>query len=122
MDPTASVLFSHFTAAALVVYIIQFLKNTKYFPWLKADGQIILKKIVSVGGALTAHTGITFSWHALGAGPSGVHQFIVTLPAASVIAAFVWRWAGQWVMQEGFYQVVLNKVAVPTAIQPTVKP
>jgi hypothetical protein len=115
MDPTASVLFSHLTAAALVVYVIQFLKKTKYFPWLQNEGQVILKRVISVGGALGAHTGITFAWHSLGAGSSGSHQFIVTLPAWSVVAAFLWRWAGQWVMQEGWYQTIFNKVMLAPA-------
>jgi hypothetical protein len=115
MDPTASVLFSHFTSAALVVYVIQKLKNAKWFPWLQNEGQVVLKRIISIGGALTAHVGITFAWHSLGAGSNGDgHQFIVTLPAWSEIAAFVWRWAGQYVMQQGWYRVVYNDVAVPS--------
>jgi hypothetical protein len=112
MDPTASVLFSHFTSAAVVVYLIQLLKSAKWFPWLQNEGQITLKRIVSIAGALGAHTGITYAWHSLGAGTAtGGYQFIVTLPPLSVVAAFVWRWAGQWIMQEGWYKIVYNKVA-----------
>lgn len=110
MDPTASVLFSHFTSAAVVVYAIQLLKSAKWFPWLQHEGQVSLKRIVSIAGALGAHTGITYAWHSLGSGTAaGGYQFIVTLPPLSVVLAFVWRWAGQWITQESFYQVIYNK-------------
>lgn len=122
MDPTANVFLSHFTAAALVVWIIQFLKSAKWFPWLQSEGQTALKRIVSFGGALGAHTGITFAWHSLGAGAPGSHQFIITLPAYSVIAAFVWRWLGQYVMQEGWYKLLYDRIAIAGVQNPLPAP
>jgi hypothetical protein len=122
MDPTASVLFSHFTSAALVVWIIQFLKNATWFPWLQKQGQFVVKRVLSIGGALGAHLGISFAWHSLGAGPSGTHQFIVTLPAWSVILAFLWRWAGQFVMQDGWYKIVYERLSVAGVASPLPAP
>lgn len=110
MDPTASVLFSHFTSAALVVYIIQAFKNAKWFPWLQNDGQIILKRGVSIVGALAAHTGINYAWHA-NLGTTGGYQLILNIPPLAVLAEFIWRWAGQFVMQELVYRTAVNQNA-----------
>lgn len=117
MDPTASVLFSHFTSAALVVYLIQVLKNAKWFPWLQAGGQIWAKRIVSILGALAAHTGISYAWHSI-ASTTGGYQLVITIPPLPFIAEFVWRWAGQYVMQEGWYKMVYDKLSIPGVKNP----
>lgn len=123
MDPSASVLFSHFTSAALVVWIIQVLKNAKWFPWLQNEGQVWTKRIVSIFGALAAHTGINYAWHTGGTLPSGVqYQLILNIPPLSILAQFLWRWAGQYVLQHGWYQLVYNKVSVPEVANPLPAP
>jgi hypothetical protein len=121
MDPTASVLFSHFTSAALVVWIIQILKNAKWFPWLQNEGQVWTKRIVSVVGALAAHTGISYAWHSL-ATATGGYQLIVTIPPIQIIGQFVWRWAGQYVAQEGWYKLVYERLSVPGVQNPLPAP
>jgi hypothetical protein len=123
MDPTANVLFSHFTSAALVVYIIQMLKNAKWFPWLQNEGQVVLKRIVSIGGALVAHTGINYVWHSGGTLPTGVqYQLVLNIPPLAILAQFLWRWAGQYIMQEGWYKVLYDRTSVPGVSNPLPTP
>jgi hypothetical protein len=113
MDPSASVLFSHFTSAALVVWIIQVLKNAKWFPWLQNGGQVWTKRIISTAGALAAHTGINYAWHSGGTLPTGVqYQLILNIPPLAILGQFIWRWAGQYVMQEGWYKLAYDKISV----------
>jgi hypothetical protein len=116
VDPSASVLFSHFTSAALVVWLIQVLKNAKWFPWLQNEGQIWTKRLVSIAGALAAHTGINYAWHSLAAA-SGGYQLIVTIPPLQIVLQFVWRWAGQYALQHGYYSMVYDKQA-PVPVKP----
>jgi hypothetical protein len=121
MDPTASVLFSHFTSAALVVWIMQVLKKATWFPWLQMQGQAELKRFVSLVGALAAHTGINYAWHANLAAQGG-YQLLVTIPPLSFIVQFVWRWIGQYVMQEGWYKLVYERLSVPGVQNPLTAP
>jgi hypothetical protein len=120
MDPMASALFSHFTSAALVVYIIQFLKKTKYFPWLQVEGQVILKRGFSIFGALVSNTGMAYTWHAAPTG--GSHILTLTIPPLAVMAVALWRFAGQFILQEGWYKVVYNKIALPGVPNPLPAP
>jgi hypothetical protein len=123
MDPTASVLFSHFTSAALVVWIMQFLKNAKWFPWLQNEGQIWTKRFVSIFGALAAHTGINYAWHAGGILPNGAaYQLVLNIPPLAVLAEFLWRWAGQYIMQEGWYKLVYDRMSIPGVQNPLPAP
>lgn len=120
MDPTASVLFSHFTSAALVVWLIQALKATKYFPWLQDEGQVVLKRAFSFFGAFATNTGIAYTWHTVPSG--GSHVLTLTIPPLAVMAVALWRFAGQFILQEGWYQLVYNKVSVPGVNNPLPAP
>ena len=111
MDTTASVLFSHFTSAALVVWLIQVLKKASWFPWLSIEGQVWTKRIVSIAGAVFAHLGIATAWHAGTA--AGTHILMITIPSWPDLATSAWRILGQYVTQEGWYQVVYNKLNAP---------
>lgn len=120
MDQTASVLFSHFTSAALVVWIIQRLKAASWFPLVDETSQVWVKRLFSVVGALGAHTGINLAWHA--GGPVGGYQVIATIPPLTLVLTALWRWAGQYVLQEGWYQVIYNRLAAPGAPPPIPAP
>lgn len=116
MDSTASVLFSHFTSAALVVYLIQVLKTAPWFPWLHDASAIWLKRAISVSGAFLAHIGISYAWHT--GTVAGTHVLILTIPAWQDLVIGGWRLVGQFVTQEGWYQIMYNRIVQATPAAP----
>ena len=103
----ANIVTTQFTSAALVVYALQKLKSARWFPWLRAQGQLWLKRGISIGAALGIHTGITHIWNP-GTEP-GWHVLVITIPPATIVAVGLWHWLGQYAMQETLYQAVANK-------------
>jgi hypothetical protein len=102
----SNIVLTQFTSGAVAVWAIQQLKNAAWFPWLKSEGQIVLKRALSVVSAITIHTSISYVWNP-GAHP-GWHVLVITIPPASVVAVEVFHWLGQYVVQESYYQVVYN--------------
>ena len=107
----ANIVTTQFSAAALVVFGLQKLKSAKWFPWVQHEGQVWLKRGISVATALAIHTGISHVWEP-DAAMSGYHKLILTIPPGSVIAVGIWHWFGQYAIQETLYQVTGNRVAI----------
>lgn len=105
----ANIAVTQFTSAAVAVWAIQQLKNASWFPWLKNQGQVIAKRLVSVATAIGIHTGISYVWNT--GEVSGSHVLIITIPPLAVILVTVWHWLGQFVLQEGWYQAIYNKTS-----------
>jgi hypothetical protein len=109
----ANVVMTQFTSAAVFVWAMQKLKSAPWFPLLKNEGQVWLKRGASIVTALGVHLGISHVWNP---GPTeGSHVLIITIPAISVIAVGAWHWLGQYAMQETMYQATANKVLAPKA-------
>jgi hypothetical protein len=116
----ANIAITQFTASATFVWAMQQLKNASWFPLLQKEGQIIFKRAASILAAIFIHTGISHVWNP-GTVP-GSHVLILTIPPLSVMAVEVWHWLGQYVMQEGWYQLLYNKLSVPGAQNPLPAP
>lgn len=54
-------LTAHFTTAAMVVYVVEWLKSTQWFPWLTADTKNLNRAVNCVAAALVA-IGINWSF------------------------------------------------------------
>lgn len=111
----SNVVVTQATSAAIFVYVMQQLKAASWFPWLKDEGQIALKRVISVLAAITIHTGIHFIWNP-GTGEVW-RQVVINLPTPWIMLVTIWHWAGQFVTQELIYQITGNK-----AVQVQVKP
>lgn len=107
----ANIVVTQFTAGAIAVWGIQQLKNSPKFPWLKDEGQKVIKRLSSIVAAIGIHTGISHVWQP--GTIAGSHVLIINIPPLAVIAVTVWHWLGQYVIQEGWYQVAYNKPAPP---------
>lgn len=103
----ANVVMTQFTSAAVFVWAMQRLKDAKWFPLLKHEGQIWQKRIASVSVALGVHLGISHVWNP---GADGGHLLIITVPPLAVISVGAWHWLGQYAMQETMYQSTVNKL------------
>lgn len=107
----ANIVVTQFTAGAIAVWGIQQLKAAPWFPFLKMEGQRWSKRIINIGSAIGAHTGIEHVWSP-GISP-GWHRLVIDIPPLAIIVVTLWHWLGQYVMQEYMYQLAYNKVAPP---------
>ena len=102
MVETTSELSAHLTSGAIIVYALQMVKESKYFPWL--DGE--MKKtfrVLSAIAAFGASIGIAWNWDAAhGALTITGLSWSVILPAAK-------EWITQWVSQQVLYDTVVGK-------------
>ena len=110
----SNVVVTQFTGAAMFVYAMQQLKGASWFPLLKQQGQIWVKRGASIVAAIGIHTGIEHVWNP-GTIP-GSHVLIINIPPLAVIAVTMWHWLGQYAIQETLYQATGNK-SVPVAEQ-----
>lgn len=119
----ANIAVTQFTAAGVAVWIIQKLKTSPYFPVLQEKSATWIKRLASIATAIGVHTGVAAVWNQ-GTPPSGYqYQLIINIPSVTVIMVTVWHWLGQYVMQEGWYQVAFNKVTLTThPVGPTIAP
>jgi hypothetical protein len=97
----SNVVFTHFTAAGLVVVTMNWLKNASWFPLVQKDA-VKLNRAFSMALALAVGIGIRYVWTP---GTEGTHILTLTIPSWSVLAAGLWHSIGQYLMQEGFFQV-----------------
>jgi hypothetical protein len=99
-------------ASLIAVYAIQQLKEAKWFPWLKHNGQVWEKRTLSFLTALGVHTGISHVWNpgpVLGAG-----VLTLVFPGWETMLIGLWHWINQYVFQETAYQLVWNRVSTTT--------
>lgn len=99
----ASVGFTHFTSAAIVVWGLNKLKAASWFPLLQKDWTT-LNRGASVVLAFFVAQGIAYAWD------STSRVLTITIPTLSVLLLNVWHWIGQYVMQETLFQVTKPKV------------
>lgn len=113
---TANPFFNQLTANAIAVWLIQSLKNSKWFPLLSAD-TAALNRIVSALLAGVAAAGVHVS---------AIHQqqgvWIITLSGLTVagVSAYLWHWVGSFAIQHGMYKMAVSP-AIPVAATPIVK-
>lgn len=108
----ANIAVTQFTAAAVFVWGMQKIKSSPYFPFLKNEGQVWLKRGASVVTALAVHTGISHVWSP--GVVEGSHVLMINIPPVAVVAVGIWHWLGQYAMQETLYQATANKVVIQT--------
>lgn len=107
----SNILATQFTSSAVVVYLMQKLKNAKWFP-LVQDGRAILNRIVSIAAAFLTAVGISWSWTKDPA--TGLHTFAIANIGMWSMIYGVWHWLNQYALQETIYQATINKISVTT--------
>jgi hypothetical protein len=100
-----SVVMTHITTAGISVALIQWLKGSKYFPWITAEKGKLLRVLAAVTSAIGA-VGIGYTWH------PDARQLVFTIPTLAAMFAMGAAWAKSFIMQEIVYQgTVKNPVA-----------
>lgn len=108
----ASIVLSTITSSALVVWIMQMLKKSRWFKWVE-EGRPVMNRCTAAVGALAGHLGITFTWNAAN------HSLGIEGLYFATILHFIWQWANQYALQEIIYQTAVNKPTGPSLAQET---
>ena len=99
---SANELTTHITTGAVVVYVLQWLKSSHWFPWLTIDTKK-LNRIISAVAAAGIALGIHLTYDA----NTGT-AVITGLTASSVWLTF-YEWLKQYVTQQVIYDGVVQK-------------
>lgn len=94
------------TAAAVASFALQILKKAKWFTMLSSDSSKTIKFVFAALAALLSHLGISYAYD------PQLHTLLISGLSVATIAAAAWAWLQQFVIQEGWYQVALNKTDV----------
>lgn len=113
MTGASNVALSTFTSSAIVVYLMQRLKQAKWFPLVQAD-RAKLNRLFSMGAAAIGAMSVEWVWD------PAARSFTVHIPTLWVAVVGLWHWLNHYAMQETIYQATAAKPAVETAAQTAV--
>ena len=99
-------LYHMFMGSAIGVFLIQWLKNAKWFPWAQATGTKTANRIVAIILALFGATGVHYVWD-----PTAHTLLLTNLTVVGIVTA-LWHWFSQFVTQETLYQATANRNGV----------
>jgi hypothetical protein len=119
----ANVLMTTFTISGITVAAINWLKRSKYFPWITKE-KIWLLRIMSAAAATASGVGISHVWNATD------HSLVIGGLTGANLAAFAWDITKQFTMNETIFQAtkpqsnpaVVEAVAPQAAIQQGIVP
>lgn len=122
-NAASNVALSTFTSSAIVVYLMQRLKQASWFPLVQAD-RAKLNRLFSIGAAAIGAMSVEWVWD-----PS-VRSLTIHIPTLWVAVVGLWHWLNHYAMQETIYQAAVNHGApingsspepapVPPALPPT---
>lgn len=97
-----NVVLTAFTSSAVSVAVINWLKNSKYFPWITKE-KITLLRMLSVVAAAASGVGINYVW-------SGTnHSLLLSGLTMANGTAFVWTLLKHFAMNETIFQATKTK-------------
>lgn len=99
---TSNIVITEFTSSAIVVFLMQRLKQAKWFPLLQA-GKANVNRIFAVGAAALGAIGVNFVWD------SSSHSLTITGLTLWGVAIMFWKWLNHYAIQETIYQATSNK-------------
>lgn len=105
----ASVGLTHFTSAAIVVYVMNKLKAASWFPLIQKDA-VLMNRAFSAVVAFAVSIGIHYTWTA---NPDGSHGLMLQIPTLAGLGLGVWHFLNQFAMQETIYQTTNTGTAPP---------
>jgi hypothetical protein len=94
-------LLSQLTSSAVVIYAIEALKKSRWFPWLTAETTTV-NRIAAVVGSLAAAVGIHYSYD-MTAG-----ALLITGLTPSGISHGIWHWAQQYAITQLAYDAAID--------------
>lgn len=105
---------SQFTAAAVVVYALQMIKKSAWFPWMTQE-TTTLNRLVSAAGAFIGSIGVHMAFSAGQAtAPDGTYLITVTGLTLANVGAGLWHWMNQFAGQQLLYDGIVSKTSPKT--------
>jgi len=101
-DPIQNVAVSTLTSSAIVVFVLQKLKQSKWFPFAQ-DGSAKLNRACSFIGAALSAAAVSWAWN------GSARTLTIQIPTLLGCVTALWHWLNHYAMQEILYQVTLNK-------------
>lgn len=98
----SNIALTQLTSAGVSVALINWLKNSPYFPWIEKEKTNLLRVVAVITSAVTA-AGIHYTWS-----PES-RQLVFTLPTLAGLWAFGVAWVKSFVVQEMTYQATRKK-------------
>lgn len=113
MPADANVALTTFTSSAIAVGAINWLKHSKYFPWITRE-KIWLLRIMSIAAATATSVGITHVWN------STDHSILIGGLTLTNLWAFLWSIIKSFTAQETIFQATKpsSNPAVVEAVAP----
>lgn len=102
MAADANVVMTHLTSSGITVFALQWLKNSKYFPWITDEKMWLLRMLSGLAAAGTA-VGISTTWNGAN------HELVIGGLTLAAVTAAVWAFAKQFVMNEMVWQATKTK-------------
>jgi hypothetical protein len=94
---------SQATVSGFIVMAIQWLKGSKYFPWINQQSQRV-NQFLSVGLAFATSLGINHVWN------PNTRVLALTIPTLTVLLAAISHAAHGVLLNEGIYRAFVKKV------------
>lgn len=114
-EDTISLLGQQVSVGLVLVYLQNWLKKTKFFPWLSYESTK-LNHVVAVVLAGLATWGISIS-HTGSVMAGGT--LTISLPALPMLATTAWHWGTQYVFSKTAYTVLQTQLNPATQQTPT---
>jgi hypothetical protein len=109
----ANVLLTSFTISGITVAALNWLKRSKYFPWITKE-KVWLLRLFSAAAATASGVGITHVWS------SADHSILIGGLTLANLWAFLWAITKQFTMNETIFQATkpTSNPAVVEAVAP----
>jgi hypothetical protein len=109
----SNVLLTSFTISGITVAAINWLKRSKYFPWITKE-KVWLLRVLSAVVATASSVGITHVWN------STDHSILISNLTVATLWAFAWALTKQFTMNETIFQATkpTSNPAVVEAVAP----
>jgi hypothetical protein len=104
VSDTGQLISSQLAGAALMAYVLQWVKRSRLFPWV-SEHTVGIQRALTAVTSLLAAIGIHYSFDST----AGV--ITITGIHAASIAAGLWEWAKQWAFQQGAADMIFTKTA-----------
>lgn len=103
MEPNAAL--SVFTSSAIVVWLIQQVKASKYFPWITAETTKI-NRVASAILAMLTSAGLGWAW------TPATHTLVISNLTWAVVGLAVWHSIQHFCLQEAIYRATERKSSI----------
>ena len=105
VEHTQNVLATQITVGAVIAFLVNWLKASKYAPWITQETKVITG-IVTVFLSAAGAVGVNFAWNGTD------HTLIISGLTLTGIATIGWAWLKQYVMSH-----LAGQVMYPTTQQ-----